>query len=879
MHSPSKVVTLAVLVLLMTAAMLMTIPVNAQEEAHGGTGGGLTPPPGYTNWQEGGSMPLPAGVTPDVQFETLAYMSFRPNPVGVGQSILVNLWLEPPIHVSHYFKGYTVTFTKPDGTKDTVTINSFRADTTAWFEYTLETVGTWKIKFDFLGGFFPAGNYTVAAGAFFSQTADQIVNFPRSVYYKPSSSPQYDLVVQSALVASWPPSPLPSDYWTRPVTPENREWWPILGNFPFHGVGGGPYWPAKTNVYRSNYLFTPWVQGPETAHIVWKRQGAFGGLYGGYWYQDSFTGGGGTPTINFMGRCYQTITKVEKTLVNGTYYDLPVSTWQCYDLRTGQVYWERAVMPGESIPSLISYEEGRPEVPGAAPEFSKAIFFVTIANNRLYKYDPYTGSISQNISIPSLGTNNLYADPYVLSIQTINAAAGQYRLINWTTRGATTNFADRIANNISYPLSSIGTTDFESMITVITQGITDSAVSGSNPGSTGVTIGYNLIGVSLTSGQILWNVTTDYTNGLGGFFSGSTQVADHGKYAVRFNDGLWHCYDLASGKLLWKSTLTSYPWGVFGCYGVQSAYGLIFSNQYDGVQGLDWNTGKTVWLFSAPATVPYESPYTYNNSESVNAWFTGTSRVADGKLYCYNTEHTATQPITRGWRLFCLNATTGENIWNITGSTAPGTISDGYLTASDTYDGYMYVFGKGKSASTVTAPTTSVAKGTTVLIQGTVMDKSPGDLGSFQNPTARTDFPQNVPCVAEESMTQYMECLHMQKPRPNSVTGVPVTLSAIKSDGTFVDIGTTTTNGFYGTFSKAWTPPDQGEYTIVASFVGDKSYGSSSAATGLSVGPATQTPATPEIPTPVDNTMLLYGIVALVVIAIIIGIIALLRKR
>ncbi len=42
---------------------------------------------------------------------------------------------------------------------------------------------------------------------------------------------------------------------------------------------------------------------------------------------------------------------------------------------------------------------------------------------------------------------------------------------------------------------------------------------------------------------------------------------------------------------------------------------------------------------------------------------------------------------------------------------APGAVADGYLAAADTYDGYMYVFGKGKSATTVTAPEMTIAKG------------------------------------------------------------------------------------------------------------------------------------------------------------------------
>ena len=41
-----------------------------------------------------------------------------------------------------------------------------------------------------------------------------------------------------------------------------------------------------------------------------------------------------------------------------------------------------------------------------------------------------------------------------------------------------------------------------------------------------------------------------------------------------------------------------------------------------------------------------------------------------------------------------------------------GAIADGYLTAANSYDGYMYVFGKGKSATTVTAPDVVVPKET-----------------------------------------------------------------------------------------------------------------------------------------------------------------------
>ena len=83
-----------------------------------------------------------------------------------------------------------------------------------------------------------------------------------------------------------------------------------------------------------------------------------------------------------------------------------------------------------------------------------------------------------------------------------------------------------------------------------------------------------------------------------------------------------------------------------------------------------------------------------------------------------------------------------------------------------------------------------------------------------------------------------MEYLHMQKPIPDgyTVTGVPVMLHAIDSEGNSIEIGTVTSD--LGGFRYEWTPPKEDLYLITASFAGDDSYGSSWAETGLLVGPA-----------------------------------------
>ena len=873
----TRMSTAVVLVLLIASAMLLAIPVLAQDETpHGGTGGGVAPLPGITNWHDGSSMPLPTGVTPDATFATVSHLSFRPNPIGLGQPLLVNIWLQPPIQVTHYFKNaYSVTFTKPDGTVETVgPMSSFQGDATAWFEKVIDQLGTWKVKFDFAGAFFPAGNYTTRAGQFSgTQGQDRNAEFPLSIYYKPSSDGPYEFIAQNQLVASWPPSPLPTDYWTRPISPENREWWSIAGSYPATGiVGGGPNWPTGTNTYMSNYGYTPYVQGPNTAHVVWRRQGAVSGLIGGSLGQSSLSGGGGNPSVVYAGRAYQTLTKI----VDGK----PTSVWQCYNLRTGEVFWERTDVT--QVPTMISYVSSTVQlVPGTeASPTGMSVSLMYVGGGRLIKYDPWIGSVNLNISIAPLTSATMYSPDRFLSVQNIGTSANpNYRLIDWNITGyvpiGTSIIKVGVINNVSYPFSSIGTADYESMIAVSTQGIRSIPASGI-PASWEATAAVNgavyysqrIMAASLKTGQLLWNITTDESLGTQGFFSGSTSVADHGKYAVRLNDGKFHCWDLNTGRELWQSEISSWPWGNFGIYGINSFGGTIIYAQYDGVVAYNWTNGKIVWRYAYEAVYPYETPYQDNYP-----FYDSNVRIADGKVYAANTEHTTSQPITRGWSLHCINVTTGEGIWNITGAMSPGAVADGYLTASSSYFGYMYVFGKGLSATTVTAPDVVIPKGAGVVIKGTVLDMSPAQ--------------PSTPCVSKDSMATQMEYLHMQRPIDGTshniqMAGVPVTLTAIDSKNNYVNIGSVTTSAYYGTFEMAWTPPEEGTYKIIASFAGDESYGSSAASTAVSVGPAQSTPETPTYPIPPDYTMTIIGGVIAVIIAVAIAAVAIIligRKR
>lgn len=851
--------------LLIILLAVSTAPLITQTQGQTTIPSNVTP----TNQRSSSSILLPAGVTPDVSLDTIAHLSFTPNPVGLGQTILVNLWFQPPTHVSRALSGLEVTITRPDGSEDIIgPIETYRGDGTAWFEYQADQVGTWKLRFDFPGGYFPAGNYSTATGAF--SGGGTVSSFPQSVYYKPATTGDIELVVQTDMVMSWPAAALPTDYWTRPISPENREWWVISGHCPFNSIGGGSQWPADTNIYMSNYKFTPWVQGPTSCHIVWKEQGSvLAGIISGETgqlsipktYDDSFSpatgaynagpGVNGNPAMLFQGLLYGKVLSV----FNGS----PMYVWRCTDVRTGEVKWEQ---PWTSqMPTIISTAYTTPLVPGATQRADRLnMMFVYIGGGLLIKYNPTNGQVTSNISISPITTGTVYADPYVFSVQDLgsNVSLGQrYRLINWTMEGSSTNFTSRIISNTTWPFSSLGTCDFETGVAIMTTGVSSSAV--------GVTIDAIITAANLNTGQILWNKTV----GLGfGIYSGSTSCADHGKFAVRMNDGNYHCWDLLTGNKLWESESTGWPWDTFGAYYVSSAYGFLFDPTYAGLRAIDWDTGKVAWVFEAPTPFQFETPY-----QGQYPWFAG-NIIADGMIYAYNLEHSPSAPLTRGLKLFCINATTGEGIWNITGSMAPGVIADGYMTACNWYDGHMYVFGKGKSVTTVSAPNVGVSKETAMLITGTVLDQSSAQFGTA--------------CVSKDSMTTQMEYLHMQHPIAGllgnaTITGIPVSIDAIDPNGNSVHIATVTSDGYSGTFSYTWTPTMAGDFKITATFMGDESYGSSFATTCASV---IEAPAASPTPTPVsfdavNNTtiMTVIGSSVAIIIAIAIAVLLILRKR
>ena len=188
----------------------------------------------------------------------------------------------------------------------------------------------------------------------------------------------------------------------------------------------------------------------------------------------------------------------------------------------------------------------------------------------------------------------------------------------------------------------------------------------------------------------------------------------------------------------------------------------------------------------------------------------------------------------------------------------------------------MYSVGRGPSATTVSIQNDVITHGDTVLLKGTVMDIA---AGTKQNGQAAR-FPNGVPAISDDDMTEWMEYLYMQQEMPMNAKGVKVTLDAFDENGNHIPIGSATSD-MSGLYSIMWTPETEGKYTIIATFEGSKSYYSSYAETAIGVDPAPTEPETePETEEPLFTTAEL-AILAAVVILIIIALIGILilRKR
>jgi hypothetical protein len=317
-------------------------------------------------------------------------------------------------------------------------------------------------------------------------------------------------------------------------------------------------------------------------------------------------------------------------------------------------------------------------------------------------------------------------------------------------------------------------------------------------------------------------------------------------------------FSLTTGEYMWGPTESQYYLDALDDTKAGArviAYGKLYSASVSGiVYCYDVQTGDRLWK--------YEANDTYTEILWANTWWLRPLFVTDGKLYVGHYEHSAIDPRPRGAPFICLDAETGEEIWKVDGmfrQTRWGgraIIGDSIIATMDTYDQRIYAIGKGPSATTVEAPMTGIAAGNSLVLRGTVTDISPGT----QDYALTARFPNGVPAVSDESMSDWMLYVYKQFTKPTDVTGVSVYLTARDPNGNTQEIGTVTTDEL-GNFAVPWTPPVSGFYTVTATFEGSNAYYGSEAGTSFVVSeasvavPAVVAPTIPTVstPTPVQS--------------------------
>jgi outer membrane protein assembly factor BamB len=349
--------------------------------------------------------------TPAWEIPTYAYIVAAPDPVGVGQQVHVYMWLDAVYGSAgggfitavgwnastssgalpsntYRFKNYKLTITDPDGKTTTQTFDVVWDTTSNQFtKFTPDKAGTYTLKFDYPGQVYGTDGNGYERSSLMGDT------------YMASSATTTLTVQDEPIPPALGSSPLPTNYWTRPIYGEGTDWWAVSSNwlgFDSPVLGG----------YTSSNLYHGDAVGPLTSHVMWTRPLQFGGVVGG----NPFVAGGSNPNGAVQGVQYYEGSSYEPRYVNPIiisgklYYTETVSftgsdsfgsyasgPTVCVDLRTGEVLWSRS----DVIPLSFGYIYNlwNPDQHGTFPPI-----LVATNGNNWYLYDAYTGDSLFNVT-------------------------------------------------------------------------------------------------------------------------------------------------------------------------------------------------------------------------------------------------------------------------------------------------------------------------------------------------------------------------------------------------------------------------------------------------------------------------------------------------
>ncbi len=855
-------------------------------------------------------LPTTSAHTPSEELTTNAYIAALPNPVGVGQSTLIYMWLnrvygyyptgETPgtinyaaVNNNYRFHNYKLTITDPNGVNTTQTFETIQDTTSSQaYSFTPEIAGTYSLTFDF-----PGQTVTTSNGS------------PTSVMVNDTYLPSHAstiLTVQEDPIATYPDTyPLPSEYWTRPIYGENPGWFTISSNWLGTGQPGYGGFTASYNLGGNGAVFFAGdTVGPLTSHVMWTKPLQSGGIVGG----DKFDIQG---NAYFEGSAYNQRYQ-NPIVINGKiYYNEPVSftghnygPLNCVDLRTGELIWSRTDLPQISFALIWDHED--PNQHGVFPAILATSNF-----GRLFDAD--TGNPLFNVTgVPSATAPSVALGPSGEQLRFVfqnlgNSTNPNYVLAEWNSTKlwnfGTNPFTGgsllspsiiNASNNLLTTVPPAITSSQYGSTFIVNGGVNDATsaqnrfdwsvpvgwrntMSGS-PTVVGVipddvmiclngtlpsqgatfmgTLGFNTytyFAVSLkpeSRGQILWMKNYDPPAGnLTVLLAGIDPVNRVFVEDLRETQ-TFVGYSMHDGSKLW----TTAPQADFDYYGSQAsgslantfAYGRLYSSAYAGV----------LYCYD---TNTGETLFTYGNGgvpgNDTNSGFQVpgnypmfVNAIGNDVVYLVTSEHTVEMPIFKGAMTRAVNATTGEELWTLSSYVTEFT-TQSFAVA----DGYATWFNSyDNSIYTVgkggSAITVQAPLASIKLCDSLVITGNVRDLsaGTQQNEQS-IRFPNGVPLASDESMTEWMAYVYQQKPLATSFKGVDVTLAVVDANGNYREIGTTTTDAS-GTYSYQWVPDIEGKYTVLASFAGTNGYWSSYAETAFAVDPAMPTTAPTEPP-------------------------------
>jgi outer membrane protein assembly factor BamB len=778
------------------------------------------------------------------------------------------------------WEGLSVTIERPDGT--TETLRDIDTDSTG---------GTGRVYVPTI-----TGNYTLQTHFPEQVTVTGVKmapGIPAGTTMLASSSEKLTLVVQEEPTPYYPEHPLPTEYWTRPIDAQHREWHAIAGNWI-----GYPRYDAP---------FVPYNEGPETGHVLWAKPLATGGLAGELMGRDNLA------HAYECGDAYEGKFAASVILGGVLYYNQFEERGQPYaeqivvavDLKTGEELWAKPLIgrtgetTGATVPAagrvIDGISEQFPEGIGRRLAFGQMFYWDsynyhgvfgylwTTVGNTWMAFDAFSGRwIYTIINVPS-GTT-MYGVNGELLRRTQNLAQGWIAL--WNTSAIVSMEGSWRPHGNVYNAAGTGAAPARAWMWNVT-------IPAGLPGSIReVALGDRAVGVDVSTTAVRsWAVSL--APGDEGRLLFNKEYAAPAEWAagnvsvsfrrISLEDGvftLWiketreyYGFSAETGNFLWKTEPMPYL-DIYASSRDAIAYGKLFAVGYGGIlNAFDIKTGEVLWT--------YEAKDPYNEMLWGPNWPLYMGFITDGKIYVHSTEHSTIDPKPRGALFYCVDVETGEEVFtlNIRGhhwGESP-IIGDSVIAMYNSYDGRIYAIGKGPSATTVTAPNVGVPLGKSVLVSGMVTDVSPGtkDAGLTMR------FPNGVPTVADECISDYMQYVYMQFPHPADVAGVEVILTVLDPNNNSYEVGRTISDES-GTFGLAFEPEVPGTYKIIATFEGSKAYYGSQAIAYINVeeAPAPPPEATPP-PASVADVYFVPAIVGLLVAIIAVGalMVLMLRKR